>query len=118
MNTVMVDPGLEIKGFVRKPDVPCPPSGLVINPNTGTVAAWSIAATAYGDILKPYDRATYPQADVSAHMLTHGANIATRNGHAPPVQAAPRAVVEVADHQPVAPETLHAYAPFTAPNFS
>lgn len=110
MNNVMVDPGLEIKGFRRTPEVPCPPSGLVINPLVGCVNVWNMAARDAGDIIQPYNQQQFPNAAVSDTLRNEGLRIASKNGHA--ALAAPAAAYT----SPVALQDAH--SPFQATNFS
>lgn len=110
MKSVMVDPGLEIKGFRRTPEVACPPSGLVINPAVGCVNLWNAVARDSGDIVQPYTPQQFPQAVVSDALRIEGLRVASKNGHA--VTAAP----VVAQPPPVAEPD--AYSPFQATNFS
>lgn len=111
MQSVMVDPGLEIKGYRRTPEVACPPSGLVINPSVGCVNVWNVAARDSGDIVQPYNAAQFPNAVVSDTLRAEGLRIASKNGHA--VLAA---VPTVAPPPLVA--TQDANSPFQATNFS
>ena len=112
MNSVMVDPGLEIKGYRRTPAVPCPPSGLVVNPMVGCVNVWNLVAMDSGDIVQPYNAQQFPNVLVSDTLRTEGLRIAGRNGHAQLAAVTP--VVA----QPPQVATQDANSPFQATNFS
>ena len=111
MQSVMVDPGLEIKGYRRTPEVSCPPSGLVINPAVGCVNVWNLVARDSGDIVQPYNALQFPNAAISDTLRAEGLRIASKNGH-----AALATVSTVAPPPLVA--TQDANSPFQATNFS
>lgn len=111
MQSVIVDPGLEIKGYRRTPPVACPPSGLVINPAVGCVNVWNRVAMDSGDLVQAYSAQQYPNAAVSDTLRTEGLRIASKNGHAAFVPATPVA-------QPPTVAVQDANSPFQATNFS
>lgn len=111
MNSVMVDPGLEIKGYRRTASVPCPPTGLVVNPMVGCVNVWNLIAMDSGDIVQPYVAQQFPNVVVSDTLRIEGLRIASRNGHAQIVAPIP----VVAPSSQVAQD---ANSPFQATNFS
>lgn len=114
MQTTIVDPGLEIKGYRRSPAVPCPISGLVINPAVGCVNVWNLAAMDSGDLVQPYSAQQYPNVAVSDTLRAEGLRIAGKNGHA--AFAPTTAVAQPTTVTLVAAQD--AYSPFQATNFS
>lgn len=111
MQSVIVDPGLEIKGYRRSPSVPCPISGLVINPAVGCVNVWNRVAMDSGDLVQPYSAQQYPNAVVSDTLRTEGLRIASKNGHA-------EFVPVTAVMYPPMVAAQDANSPFQATNFS
>lgn len=73
---------LDIPGFKRKPEIDCPPHGLVINPSTGLVSIWSPDIRTAGDILETYDVYKHSQAVVPDDIRAGGLRIAGKYGSA------------------------------------
>lgn len=101
--------GLEVPNFRRKPDIPCPASGLVINPDVGCVHVWTPENAHHSDILEGFDPRTHWQANqtLTDELRQQGAATAAKYLGAPPA-AQPNPVVTSPPLAPPIPSYVHA----------